>query len=248
MIFRQLNPGLCRTYLIGSERTREVVLVDPLAGRAEAVLEELRAEGLKLRWVIDTRTHCDHASGAARIRERTGVDYLMHFSTEVACVSKRLRERDVIGLGEVTLSFLHVPGQARDGLLVLLPDRFLSGDFLLIGPAGAGRLDLPGADARIHFRSLAKLASVPEDMPMYPAHAEPGTDHTTLAAERKTNPVLKARGLEDYLRFWEGAALEPADWRRAVTDANLGCSREPPSTPEPSLAAVSAAARAKKGK
>jgi len=40
MIFEQLNPGACRTYLIGDEQSQQAILVDP-------VLEHVPLESIK---------------------------------------------------------------------------------------------------------------------------------------------------------------------------------------------------------
>ena len=208
MIFKQLNTGSCRTYVVGSDRTREAILIDPLLDPVDRYLAFLAAEGLKLRWVVDTHSHADHASGAAAIQERARVDYVMHRSSTVPSVSRRLRERDVIGLGELVIKFLHVPGHTPDSMLIVLPDRFLSGDFLFIGEAGAGRLDQPGASVEAHFQSLRKLDRLPDTALMFPGHEWHGRESSVLKSERETNPVLRPRTLEQYVEFWEKAADE----------------------------------------
>lgn len=233
MIFRQLNAGRCRTYLVGSDRTHEVVLVDPLRERVDAYLKVIAEHGLKLRWVIDTHTHSDHLSGGALIHEKTGVDYLMHFTSASTCASKRLRERDALGLGELTLTFLHVPGHTPDSIIIRLPDRILSGDFLLLGGDGAGRLDLPGAEVRSHHKNLAKIIALPDDLLVFPAHADPKRDHSELRHEWRVNPVLQLRTLEEYAAWWSSRRLGPAPWAESVTAINESGSAESPDSAPP---------------
>lgn len=60
MIFEQLNPHACRTYLTGNKKDRTVVLVDPVIDHFSDYLELLKARNLKLTHVIDTHTHADH--------------------------------------------------------------------------------------------------------------------------------------------------------------------------------------------
>ena len=60
MLFEQLNPHACRTYLIGDEKSREAALVDPVLEHVEDYLKTLDQRKLKLTHVIDTHTHADH--------------------------------------------------------------------------------------------------------------------------------------------------------------------------------------------
>lgn len=55
MIFEQLNPGACRTYLIGDEQSHQAILVDPVLEQVPEYLKILNQKKLKLT----------HASGAS---------------------------------------------------------------------------------------------------------------------------------------------------------------------------------------
>ncbi len=78
LVFKQLNPGACRTYLVGSEPTKEAALIDPVLDHVESYLKLLEDEGWALRYVIDTHTHADHLSGGTDLTKRTGAEYAMH--------------------------------------------------------------------------------------------------------------------------------------------------------------------------
>lgn len=242
MIFKQLNPGACRTYLLGSERTREVVIVDPVLDGVDRYLRLLQAEGLKLRWVIDTHTHADHLSGAPLLQQKAQVHYLMHLNSPVRCVSKKLRERDALGLGEMTMTFMHAPGHTQDSLVVVLPDRFLSGDFLFIGDGAAGRLDLPGGSPLVHYQSLRKLDQLPDGALMLPAHDYKGRESSTLKAERQGNPLLRPQSRDEYLAWWDRMRPGPADWMKKVLEANAECATDPSAAPIPAEVAAGACA------
>ena len=57
MIFTQLNPGPCRTYLIGDEQSKQAALVDPVLEHVQEYLELLDQQKLTLTHCIDTHTH-----------------------------------------------------------------------------------------------------------------------------------------------------------------------------------------------
>ena len=53
VIFEQLNPGPCCTYLVASERTREAVLIDPVLDRMEECLKLLEQGRWRLSFIVD---------------------------------------------------------------------------------------------------------------------------------------------------------------------------------------------------
>ena len=210
----------CRTHLLISESTQEAILVDPLLAHAEADLRLLRDNGLTLRWAIDTHTHADHLSAATLLAQKTGAGYLMHDSTRVATVTKRVADGEELGMGEMVMKFLHVPGHTRDSLILALPGTLLTGDFLFLGSDVAGRLDLPGSDVESHYRSLGKLDAYKGSVEIRPAHDYKGMSASTLEKERASNPVLGSRTRDEYLRWWSERRPGPADWMGKVVAAN----------------------------
>lgn len=227
MPIRELNGRECKTYLLYSEGSREALLLDPLLERADAYLELLRRESLRLVGVADTHTHADHLSGAAALRDRLGVPYLMHALARQECVTRRLADGEALGLGGSEARFLHTPGHTPDSLSVSFEDGFLSGDFLFIGALGAGRLDLPGGDPSVHYESLRRLDALADAVALLPGHDYQGRSASSLGEERRLNPVLQPRAREEYLRWWADRRLPPADWMKAVAKANLACTRDP---------------------
>jgi len=227
MIFRQLNPGPCRTYLIGDETTGEVALVDPVLDRVQDYLELLEKEHLRLAQIIDTHTHADHISGGPALCDHTRAPYAMHHLGRPHCPTQRLRDGDTIKVGGVTLRCLHTPGHTNDSLTLVAGDRLLTGDFLFIGDAGAGRTDLPTGDPGEHFDSLQKLKSLPDGMEVHPAHDYQGKVSSTLGQERHDNPRLRFKSKEEYVRWLANLATPPPDWMKNVVEANYACTQTP---------------------
>ena len=92
MLFRQLNPGACRTYLLGDGTSTKVAIVDPVLEHVNDYIELLEKEKLKLTCVIDTHTHADHISGAAALKDRTGCDYVMSCKAPALCPNVRVED------------------------------------------------------------------------------------------------------------------------------------------------------------
>lgn len=228
MIFEQLNDGACKTYLIASETTKQAVLVDPLLNDVEGYIHEIDRRGLELKYVMDTHVHADHISGCGVLQEKTGAEYVMHTASASVCAQRRVDEGDALVLGDdARIEFLYTPGHTQDSLTLLLGDRILTGDFLFIGEGGAGRTDLPGGNAAEHWEALQKLAGLPDDVKVYPAHDYHGREHSTLGEERRNNPRLKPRDEEEYVEWLGAQRLGPAEWMADVIHANNVCSMDP---------------------
>ncbi|WP_257453592.1 MBL fold metallo-hydrolase [Archangium lipolyticum] len=186
-IFEELNGGAsCRTYLIVSPRTREALIVDPVLELLPGYMQRLAKDQLRLKLVVDTHTHADHLSGCRELARMTGA---VIAGAPEGSVHRVLSDGEVLEVGEVRLTVWESPGHTSDGLVLVMEDRVLSGDTLLIG--ATGRTDLPTGDAEAEYRSLQRLLSLPEDTLVYPAHDYGGRTFSTIGHERLTNPRLR---------------------------------------------------------
>ena len=70
-------------YVVACPRTRGCAIIDPVLDfdeksgavatvSADAILAHVAAEGLTVRWILDTHPHADHFSAAHYLKERTG--------------------------------------------------------------------------------------------------------------------------------------------------------------------------------
>ncbi|HSD11363.1 MAG TPA: MBL fold metallo-hydrolase, partial [Candidatus Binatia bacterium] len=110
MLFRELNHGKCKSYLIACEETRKAALVDPVKERLERYLAILAYEGLKLAAVIDTHTHADHRTASFDLRELVGATVVMHRRAPAPHVDRHVEDGDTIPVGKVEIRVLHTPG------------------------------------------------------------------------------------------------------------------------------------------
>ena len=188
--FEILQPdGGCRSYLIADPETKQAAIVDPLRERVDDYLDLIQAKRYQLVYTIETHTHADHLSGSPRLKELTGAKMLMSAGTPVSCVDRGLSDGDVIELGKLRIEVIATPGHTSDSVCLVLPDRVLTGDTLLIG--GCGRTDLPSGDSISLFHSLQRLLTLNDDTAVFPAHDYDGRRATTIGRERKQNPRLK---------------------------------------------------------
>jgi len=226
MIFEQLNPDACRTYLIASEDTKEAVIVDPVFEEVEKYLGVLDKKGLSLKYVIDTHTHADHISASRTLNDRTGAEYVMHKNAPLRCVDIRVDEGDEIEVGGIPIKFIFTPGHTKDSMTLLLPDRILTGDVLFIG--GAGRTDLIGGDSGEHYDSLFnKLWPLDDSLLVYPAHDYHNKISSTLGEEKKKNNHFQKRGRKEYVTWMESLREPMPEWMKDVIQENYSCAIVP---------------------
>jgi len=222
MIFEQIGPAACRSYLVGCDETKRVILVDPLTEDVGTVLERLEREGLTLDLIVDTHTHADHHSGGRDAAERSGAPYALHSATETRGVDERLEDGRVLEVGRTTIDVIHTPGHTPDSLTLRAGTHLLTGDFLFLAQDGAGRLDLPGGDAAAHWDSLQKLSQYDDVHRVWPGHDYQGQTDSTLGLERRRNPRFLNVSREEYVTWQRAISMPTPVWMLDVIAANMG--------------------------
>lgn len=202
-IFEQFSiPRGCLGYLIADQETRLAAIVDPELEMVEPMLDAIFAHGLRPAYIIDTHTHADHVSGIKELRAKTVAKVIMHEKAPSSCVDIRVQDGDRLHLGELALKFLYTPGHAKDLISVVLPDRILTADALLIG--SCGRTDLLNGNATQQFHTLYyTLSSLPEELLVYPGHDYKGQSHTTLGEQKQSNPKMLFASEEEFVKYMD---------------------------------------------
>jgi glyoxylase-like metal-dependent hydrolase (beta-lactamase superfamily II) len=200
-----IRSGDCISYVAWNEQTREALAIDPKEGDYPAYLEEARKlEGYVWLAVIDTHTHADHISAAARLAEAVGAPLVMHQASPSPRVRVRVSAATHLPAHAASVRLLPTPGHTQDSLTVLWGPFLFGGDTVLFGDVG--RDDLPGGDPEAHFESLTRLKDVvPPETIVLPGHDSRGGRASSWAAQLRLNSSL-TEGREDYVR--EAAAFD----------------------------------------
>lgn len=66
-----------------------------------------------------------------------------------------------------------------------------TGDTLFVD--GIGRTDLEGSDSEEMFKSLQKLAKLPDGTVIYPGHNYGNEPTSTIGEQKKRNPYMRMR-------------------------------------------------------
>ena len=204
-------------YAIGDRDTGEAVLVDPAYDVGE-LLDMLAEDEMRLTGVLATHYHPDHVGGSMMGLTIQGVRELLdkvsvpvHVQRDEAEWVKRAAELtdaelathdsvDVLTLGDVNVELLHTPGHTPGSQCFLVNGRLVAGDTLFLD--GCGRTDLPGADAGAMFESLSRLASLPDDVVLYPGHRYSLASEATLGAVKESNYVFRPKTKEQWLTMF----------------------------------------------
>ena len=226
LALHQLRAENCFAYLIADAETRQAALVDPRADRVAAYLRELDERGLRLQLVIDTHTHADHLSGAAELRVRTGSEVLLSERATSEVATRRLRDGDRVRLGDHDIEVIASPGHTDDSVSLRVDGALLTGDALLIG--GAGRTDFQNGSPEALYETLhGRFASLPSDLIVYPGHDYAGRTHSTLAQERRTNPLLRLTDRDAFVSTLRAARQPQPANMEAIVAANVHGARPP---------------------
>ena len=206
MIFEQVRRGGCLSYLIGCEETRNAIVVDPELDEADHYVALAAEKGLRLRTLLDTHTHADHFTATRELARQLGLPVVMHRLSAAPFVDLRVEDGETLLVGKLRFRVLETPGHTEDSICLVIEDRVLTGDALLIG--GTGRTDLPTGDPGALFDSLfGKLLRLDDALRVYPAHDYKGRSYTTLGAERTSNPRLQAKDKAAFVALMRGLDL-----------------------------------------
>lgn len=210
MLFRQfVDDDLgCASYLIGSERTGEAIVVDP-AYAIEQYVEEAERNGLRITRVVETHNHADHVSGHGRLALEHGARVSIHPLAGPEYPFDPIDDGDELQAGDVVVRVLHTPGHRPEHCALLVDDELaLTGDSLFVGDAARPDLAVGAAEgAEGLFHSLQRLAELPENVAVYPghvagslcgAHLSPQPS-STIGHERRFNAALRIAELDDFV-------------------------------------------------
>lgn len=217
------EPTFTATHVVHDPATRKAAIIDSVldfdqpSGRtghasADAIVDYVRREGLTVEWQIETHAHADHLSAAPYLQEKLGGQIVIgrhietvqtvfgaifnedeRFARDGSQFDRLMADGERFMLGEIEGMVLHTPGHTPACMVWIIGDALFTGDTLFMPDYGTARADFPGGDARILYRSIQRLLSLPGETRLFLCHdyKAPGRDsfawETTIAAERTAN-------------------------------------------------------------
>ncbi len=201
----QIGPMQNFTYIIGSKKTREIVMIDP-AWNVTALLERIDELELTPIAALVTHYHPDHCGGEVMGHSVQGVIELVEHKPVKVYIHKveaqglrsitglsetdiaKVESGDKLQIGDIELEFLHTPGHTPGSQCFMIRKALVSGDTLFI--QGCGRVDLPGSDLDDMYDSIRKLSQLPDDTILLPGHDYGGGNVATLEEAGRQNPYM----------------------------------------------------------
>ena len=206
---RAVGPFYKNGFVVGCERTRAAVLIDP-GDEVDELLGAAFEAGVQVQRILLTHAHVDHVTGVAAAKEALDIPVHLHrddlFLYEQVVEHGRMfgltvrpqppidafYDGSALGFGDYAVTVHHTPGHCPGGVCLQIgrpgqadPPHLFVGDTLFAG--SIGRTDLPGGDYGVLMRSItAVLFPLGDEAVVHPGH---GPD-TTIGRERRTNPFV----------------------------------------------------------
>ena len=186
------------TYIIASAKGREAVIIDPVLENVEDYIGILKELDLKLVKVIDTHIHADHITGASKLKQVTNCTTIMGEHTPADTVEIKVTDSEMINIDNLKIRSMYTPGHTSDSYSFLLDNYLFTGDTLLIN--GTGRTDFQNGSSKDAYNSLFNnLLKLPEETLVYPGHDYNGKFSSTIGNEKKFNPRLQVKSVDEYV-------------------------------------------------
>jgi glyoxylase-like metal-dependent hydrolase (beta-lactamase superfamily II) len=218
MILRQYldtSPVVAASYLFGCGGKGVGAVVDPTED-IERYLVDSESLALPIRHVIDTHAHADHLSGARRLAEAAGAEYVLFEGVEARYPFQGVREGDVLALGNVSARVLHTPGHTPEHITLVVTDHVraeepwfaLTGHTLMVGDMGRTELASEVEQgARDLYRSARKLRALPDHVEVLPGafsgsvcgRGLSGKTTSTIGFERRFNKAFSITDEGDFV-------------------------------------------------
>ena len=158
---------------------------------AQAVVDHVAAEGLDVRWLLETHAHADHLSAAHWLKETHYPTATLAIGEGIRAVQKAFRpifnlgehfpvdgsqfdhlftDDETFAIGGLQARVIAVPGHTSDSNAYLIGDALFTGDSLFMPDGGTARCDFPGGDAATLYRSIQRLFALPAGTRVFVCH------------------------------------------------------------------------------
>ncbi|PTE67454.1 MBL fold metallo-hydrolase [Staphylococcus devriesei] len=195
MFFKQFydNHLSQASYLVGCQRTREAMIIDPVRD-LKKYIEVADREGFKITQAAETHIHADFASGIRDVAERLNANIYVSGEGDEQLSYKNMpkqthfvKNKDIIHVGNIKLEVLHTPGHTPESISFLLTDEgggssipmgLFSGDFVFVGDIGRPDLleksvQMEGStevSAKQMYQSIKSIKELPDYLQIWPGH------------------------------------------------------------------------------
>ena len=194
---------------------------------ADMLIREIKSNGWRLEWVIETHVHADHLSAAPYLADQIGGKIAIgsniesvqkvfgkifnagtEFQMNGSQFDRLFKDGDSFKLGGLTVDVMHTPGHTPACVTYVVGNAAFIGDTLFMPDFGTARADFPGGSAKDLYYSIQRILGLPNDTRLFLCHdyKAPGRDEycweTTVAEEKENNiHVGGGKSEEEFVAF-----------------------------------------------
>jgi glyoxylase-like metal-dependent hydrolase (beta-lactamase superfamily II) len=218
MFIKQLYTGCLSEAAYYIESDGVAAIIDPLRD-IESYVQLARERSAAIKYIFETHFHADFVSGHLDLQKATGAPIVYGPNTETGFPIHLAKDGETFQLGKVTIEVLHTPGHTVESTCYLLrdengkPHAVFTGDTLFVGEVGrpdlsSGEMTNEELAAMLYDSINQKIASLPDDVVVYPAHG-PGSNcgknlgpatSSTIGEEKTTNYALQPQTKEAFIK------------------------------------------------
>lgn len=238
------------SYIVREPEGRSCAIIDSVldydqaTGRtdtssADAIIAFVKANDLKVAWILESHVHADHLSAAPYLQDQLGGK--VGIGTQITVVQDTFgkvfnegtafqrdgsqfdalfEDGDSLNIGQMRVDVMHTPGHTPACLTYVIGDTAFVGDTLFMPDFGTARCDFPGGSASDLYQSIQRILSLPDDTRVFVGHdyKAPGRDEfaweTTISEQKALN-----------IHIGEGRLMEEFVTMRTARDGKLGMPR-----------------------
>lgn len=200
----QVGPLDTNNYLVIDRESKEAMLID-CSGFKQEIVNDVKAMGLTVKYILITHGHFDHVLGINRMKEALGaevyvpkddiilIENINQFAKQFAEVVDDIPRFDktyepgiTFKIGNKEFNVIKTPGHTEGGVSILGNGILFTGDTLFCN--SFGRTDLYGGSLQSLKHSILNvLFMLPDETKVYPGH----DIATTIGAEKAHNEINK---------------------------------------------------------
>ena len=209
------------TYILIDADTHEAVIIDPVDTKLNSLINFVNEKKLSIRYVLETHAHADHITSAGNLCKMTGAIAATPAHCNITNAEIQLEDHQELMFGKnQVITAIHTPGHTAGSMSFIWNNAVFTGDTLLIN--GCGRTDFQSGSSQELYKSITeKLFTLPDDTIVYPGHDYHGKKQSTIGDEKKHNPRLARKTMDEFVAIMDNLNLPKPKLIDQAVPANL---------------------------
>ena len=209
------------TYILMDSDTHEAVIIDPVDTKLNGLINFVNEKKLNIRYVLETHAHAAHITSAGNPCKITGAIAATPAHCNITNAEIQLEDYQQLVFGKnQVITAIHTPGHTAGSMSFIWNNTVFTGDTLLIN--GCGRTDFQSGSSQELYKSITeKLFTLPDDTIVYPGHDYHGKKQSTIGDEKKHNPRLAGKTMDEFVAIMDNLNLPKPKLIDQAVPANL---------------------------